>query len=192
MYQGRRCDQVEDFYFTGPLDYLLYEAELAHGSDNPPTKVTKRKPSDIEGETTWTGFGHMLVFEGSTLTFDVPEIFRSMEYDLVVRYAHLPASPNSWETVTAELVRVDGPPDPTGRCSAASEEGVVRLGLPAGQISQEVYPPLCLEQGQRYQVKLTFLQYDPVQPGQASIYIDSVRIRSSSSVDKSCLKGTIQ
>ena len=28
-FQGRRCDEVEDFYFTGPLDYLSVEAELA-------------------------------------------------------------------------------------------------------------------------------------------------------------------
>ncbi len=168
---------MKDFYFTGPLDYLLYEAELAHGSENPPTKVTKRKPSEIEGETTWTGFGHMLVFEGSTLTFDVPEIFRTMEYDLVVRYAHLPASPNTWESVMVELERIDGPPDPMGRCAtSAGGDGPIRFSLPAAEISQPVEPPLCLEQSQRYQIKLTFLQYDPAQPSQASIYIDSVGV----------------
>jgi hypothetical protein len=178
LLQGRRCDQVEDFYFTGPLDYLLYEAELAHGSDNPPTKVTRRKPSEIEGETTWTGFGHMLVFEGSNLTFDVPEIFRTMDYDLVVRYAHLGSSPNTWESVGAELFRVDGPPDPTGRCSAsAGGKETIKLSLPAGQTSQEA-APLCLEEGQRYQIKLNFQQYDPAQPSQASIYVDSVGFAS--------------
>ena len=43
--QGRRCDQVEDFFFTGPLDYLLFEGELALGSTKPPTVVIKRKPA---------------------------------------------------------------------------------------------------------------------------------------------------
>ena len=103
--QGRRCDQVEDFFFTGPFDYLLYEAELAHGSTIPPTKVIRRKPSEIQGQTTWTGFGYMQVFEGSTLTFDIPEIHRTMNYYPVIRYAHDQSHPNNWESINVELVR---------------------------------------------------------------------------------------
>ena len=162
-------------YYTGALDFLLFEAELAHGSENPPTKVTKKKPSDIEGETTWTGFGYMLVFEGSTLTFDIPQIHRTMHYNPVIRYAHLPAQPNTWERVSVELVRVSGPPDPLGRCASA-DDGPVVVSLPAGNISQELAVPFCLEAGLRYQIKVTFDQYDPVQPSQASIYIDSVSL----------------
>ena len=165
---------VEDFYYTGPLDYLLFEGELAHGSELPPTKVTKKKPSDIAGETTWTGFGYMLVFEGSTLTFDIPEIHRTMHYNPVVRYAHLPTHPNTWETVSVELVRVSGPPDPMGLCAGA-DDGPVAVSLPSDGISQEVPVPFCLEAGLRYQIRLTFDQYDPAQPSQANIYVDSVR-----------------
>ena len=29
---GRRCDDVEDGYFTGALDWLLFEAETANGT----------------------------------------------------------------------------------------------------------------------------------------------------------------
>ena len=32
---GRRCDEVEDGYYTGSLDHLLFEGELALGSINP-------------------------------------------------------------------------------------------------------------------------------------------------------------
>lgn len=32
---GRRCDEVLDGFFTGSLDYLLYEGETATGSTNP-------------------------------------------------------------------------------------------------------------------------------------------------------------
>ena len=32
---GRRCDEVNDFHFTGSLDYLLFEGELANGSYMP-------------------------------------------------------------------------------------------------------------------------------------------------------------
>ena len=47
------------------------------------SQVTRKKPT--EGETTWTGFGYMLVNEGSTLTFDIPEIHRTMSYTPVIR-----------------------------------------------------------------------------------------------------------
>ena len=32
---GRRCDEVDDGYFTGALDFLLFEGELARGSQLP-------------------------------------------------------------------------------------------------------------------------------------------------------------
>ncbi len=32
---GRRCDSVIDGYFTGPLDFLLFEGETAYGSNKP-------------------------------------------------------------------------------------------------------------------------------------------------------------
>ena len=91
------------------MDFLLFEAELAHGSENPPTKVTKKKPSDIEGETTWTGFGYMLVFEGSTLTFDIPQIHRTMHYNPVIRYAHAMHAPHS--SLRAAALGVVGAPE---------------------------------------------------------------------------------
>ena len=62
---------------------MLLEGELAHGSVLPPTKVTRKKPT--EGATTWTGFGYMLVLEGSNLTFDIPEVHRTMDYVPVIR-----------------------------------------------------------------------------------------------------------
>ena len=157
------------------MDYLLFEAESAHGSKVPPNKVTKKKPSDIEGETSWTGLGYTLVFEGSSLIFDITKIHRTMHYYPVIRYAHLPAQPANWETVSVELVRVNGPPDLLGWCAQA-EDGPVVVSLPAGSISQELAAPFCLEAGLRYQIKVTFDQYNQVQPSQASIFIDSVSI----------------
>ena len=75
---------MEDFFFTGPLDYLLFEGELALGSTKPPTVVIKRKPavslaSGLGGnvtsapllppasdtDTTWTGLGFMQVILGA-------------------------------------------------------------------------------------------------------------------------------
>ena len=67
---------MEDFFFTGPLDYLLYEAELAQGSRKPITLDIRRRPVETPGETTWTGFGFKQVFEGSDITFRIPAIYR--------------------------------------------------------------------------------------------------------------------
>ena len=67
---------MEDFFFTGPLDYLLYEAELAQGSRKPITLDIRRRPVETPGETTWTGFGFKQVFEGSDITFRIPSIYR--------------------------------------------------------------------------------------------------------------------
>jgi hypothetical protein len=45
-----------------------------------------------------------------------------------------------------------------------------------GERHSVVERPLCLEDGKRYQIKLTFDQYDKINPQpKASILIDSVR-----------------
>ena len=73
---------MEDFFFTGPLDYLLYEAELAQGSRKPITLDIRRRPVETPGETTWTGFGFKQVFEGSDITFRIPAIYRYGAYTI--------------------------------------------------------------------------------------------------------------
>ena len=77
--------------------------------------VIRREPSPVPGGTTWTGFGFMQTSEGSTLTFDVPAIFRDGEYDLVVRHEHVPNYPGDWQAAKVDLERIDGPPDPSGK-----------------------------------------------------------------------------
>ena len=163
---------MEDFFFTGPLDYLLFEGEISDGSTKPPTQVVKRKPSDTPGETTWTGFGFMQVFEGSSLTFRVPEIYRTMNYFPLIRYEHDPSHPEDWQAVDVELIRLDGEPGP--RCAGSGEQETVRLS--GVNNSVELANPFCLEQSQRYEIKLTFTQYDPSKPQGAKILIDAVSI----------------
>ena len=48
--------------------------------------------------------------------------------------------------------------------------------LPAGAKHVQLMTPFCLEKNQRYEVKVTFLQYDPSAQGGAKILIDSVSI----------------
>lgn len=170
---GRRCDEVIDYYYTGPLDYLTFEGELAHGSDTPHTKVIMREP---ERDTTWTGLGHMQVFEGSTLTFDIPPMIRTLEYYPVVRFAHQPTHNQTWDYVTIELERIDGEKDPDGLCGSATD-GPTPFQLEERMFQTEINHPLCLEEGQQYQIHLKFVKYDPsVQNPGANIYIDSMSL----------------
>ena len=172
--QGRRCDEVEDYYYTGPLDYLLFEGELATGTDKPPTTVIRKKPSNIPGQDTWTGFGYMEVFEGATLTFHVPEIHRSMDYFPIIRYQHEASHPTDWEQATLELERMDGEPESNGPCAGAVD--TFQVSLQAGELNTEnTEHPFCLESGKRYNVKITFNQWIPTTPTPgAKILIDSV------------------
>ena len=116
----------------------------------------------------------MDVLEGSTLTFEIPSIFKDMEYDLVVRHEHNPDSPNTWENANVELIRIDGPVDPEGKCND-TQDGKIPFSMEAGTTVTEITPPLCLEEGQRYQLKFSFDQYDSGSPDPTkSILIDSV------------------
>ena len=157
-------------------------------------------PKPAPESTPWTGIGFMQVFEGSDLTFLIPTIFRTLQYDLVVRYEHTDNFPLEWGKVTYEIISLDGPP--SGDCSdspndAAEGEG---SGSEAVEATTDVanfqgsgdhitttgefaMPPdttqptaslsVCLERGKRYKIKLTFEQYDPNTP-KATINIDSV------------------
>ena len=172
---------MEDFFFTGPLDYLLFEGEIAHGSVKPPVQVIKKKPSEVPGETTWTGFGFMQVIEGSTLTFRITEIYRTMNYYPVIRYEHDPTSPLEWQSVDVELIHLDGPPGEMTACGGPPEFQH-SLSLPEGEKSVELRSSFCLEQSKSYEIKLTFTQYNPSQPQGAKILIDSVSNSQPSSV----------
>lgn len=140
--------------------------------------MIRKEPSSRPEDNTWTGFGYMQVYEGSTLTFDVPAIFKDLDYDLVVRYQQQPNHPNPWEKAKVELIRIDGAPDPNGKCKE-SNDGPTQFSMPSQQRHTIVGNPVCLEEGQRYQIKLTFDQYDPNTPDpKSNILIDSVMLGS--------------
>ena len=81
-----------------------------------PTVVKRREPNPVKEETTWTGFGFMQMLEGSDLTFQIPNIFRDLEYDLVVRHEHLPNFDDQpWDKATAQLIYLDEPPQEGSR-----------------------------------------------------------------------------
>uniref|UniRef100_A0A671XN73 Laminin, beta 2-like n=1 Tax=Sparus aurata TaxID=8175 RepID=A0A671XN73_SPAAU len=79
---GRRCSDPAPGHFLPPLDYFLYEAELAsplHGGI-----VPRQKTADQP--VTWTGLGLVRVLEGVGLRFTVDNLPSSMDYQLVIRY----------------------------------------------------------------------------------------------------------
>ncbi|KAK8784251.1 hypothetical protein V5799_009390 [Amblyomma americanum] len=170
--QGRRCDQPETGFFVGNLDFMVHEAELAKAS--PDCQVLVREPY-AERESSWTGLGFMQVHQDSYLEFDVPDIPTSMDYHFVFRYE--PKLRQGWEEA---IVTVDrpGPVDPNGPCAnAISQDDRQVIRFPAGDRYVVVAPPVCLERGKHYKVRVTFKQYDrEVDTPSASILIDSMVI----------------
>ena len=69
-----------------------------------------------------------------------------------------------------ELVRHDATPE--DKCDTANDQQ--QTHLPAGSTHTQLQQPFCLEKNQRYEVKLTFTQYNPSAPKGAKILIDSV------------------
>ncbi|XP_054721557.1 laminin subunit beta-1-like [Uloborus diversus] len=167
---GRRCDFPESGYFSGNLDYMVYEAELAKGT--PDCQVLVREPFG-DRDSTWTGLGFMRVFEGSHLEFDITDIPQSLEYDIVVRYE--PQLPGQWEEARIVIER-PGPVDPNGPCAnTIPQDDIKVVSLPSGQRYAVVYPPACLEKGKNYNVRLEFKHYDrEVKTPSASVLVDSI------------------
>lgn len=169
---GRRCDRPEQGYFSGYVDYLMYEAEYAYGS--PTTQVEIREPYG-DREVSWTGIGFMRVYETNFLEFEVDNIQTSMEYDLVIRYE--PQLPGRWEDVRV-MVERPGAVDPFGPCANHNpSDDVLRTYLHSSNRHAVVKPPICLESNKSYKIRLEFRSYNPlVSTPSASLLIDSIAL----------------
>ncbi|XP_057323287.1 laminin subunit beta-1 isoform X1 [Microplitis mediator] len=172
---GRTCNQPEQSYYTGSLDFLIYEGELAGATDN--CQVVIREPYRDGRDNTWTGTGFMKALEGSTLNFTIDDIRKSMWYDIVIRYE--PIHPGIWQDVEI-LIERDGPPDPDGSCANwRPEDDRLWIELRDNSRSAVASPAVCLEAEKVYKILLTFRRFDPQGepiPG-AAILIDSIVLR---------------
>ncbi|KAK0173519.1 hypothetical protein PV328_006704 [Microctonus aethiopoides] len=172
---GRNCNQPEQSYYTGSLDFLVYEGELAGATDN--CQVVIREPYRDGRNNTWTGTGFMKALEGSTMNFTIDDIRKSMWYDIIIRYE--PVHPGIWQDVEILLER-DGPVDPDGPCANwRPEDDRLWVQLTDKARSAVVSPAVCLEAGKFYKVLLSFRRFDPQgEPTpSAAILIDSIVLR---------------
>lgn len=169
---GRQCDQPDQAYYTGSMDYNVYEAETAFGSDD--SQVVTREPSP-NGLDSFTGIGFMRTFENSELDFKVDDIRTSMDYDIVIRYE--PQMPHGWEDVLVTVER-EGPPDQDGPCAnTRPDDDIKQTTLSDGERSNVVQPPACLEAGKTYHIKISFKKYDNEgDKPTASILVDSIAL----------------
>uniref|UniRef100_A0A671XUL7 Laminin, beta 4 n=1 Tax=Sparus aurata TaxID=8175 RepID=A0A671XUL7_SPAAU len=153
---GRRCSDPAPGHFLPPLDYFLYEAELAsplHGGI-----VPRQKTADQP--VTWTGLGLVRVLEGVGLRFTVDNLPSSMDYQLVIRY-----EPEVRKTVKTAT--------PLTIWTCVSCHCLLLLFVSRGAVLDS---PVCLNTGGRYFVDIVFNK----QPGSddsssTHILIDSVR-----------------
>ncbi|XP_011162425.1 laminin subunit beta-1 isoform X1 [Solenopsis invicta] len=171
---GRTCNQPEQSYYTGSLDFLIYEGELSRATDN--CQVVIREPYRDGRNSTWTGTGFMKALEGSILNFTIDDVRRSMWYDVIVRYE--PVQLGVWEDVQIILER-DGSPDPNGPCADwRPEYDRLWVQLPLRSRSAMAQPSICLEAGKRYNLLLQFRKFNShVDTPLASILVDSIVLK---------------
>uniref|UniRef100_A0A673N8L2 Laminin subunit beta-1-like n=1 Tax=Sinocyclocheilus rhinocerous TaxID=307959 RepID=A0A673N8L2_9TELE len=149
---GRRCDQVHSGYYFAALDHYIYEAEDA--SFGAEVKVLQR-PLSLDRKPTWTGKGFANVPEGETLRFNIYNLPRSMEYNLMIRYE--PLLPDEWEQVVVQIERPRGT-YPAAHCTSTYNDEQT-VSLHPGSRYAVLPGPVCLEKGQNYTAKISFPQY---------------------------------
>ncbi|XP_078051747.1 laminin subunit beta-1 isoform X1 [Augochlora pura] len=171
---GRTCNQPEQNYYTGSLDFLIYEGELAGVTDN--CQVVIREPYRDGRNSTWTGTGFMKALEGSELNFTIDDVRKTLWYEVIVRYE--PVQPGPWEDVQIIIER-DSPVDPNGLCRDwRPDNDQLWAQLPVRSRSVVAQPAVCLEAGKRYNVILQFRKFNShVDTPSASILVDSIVLR---------------
>lgn len=171
---GRQCNRPAEGYFFSLLDYLRYEAEDARGIGRTRLyTLPSYNYSILPWRQQWTGQGFMRVTEGDSIEFTVNNIVFPMDYDLVIRYN--PAMHDVWEDVRVYVVR-PGPVNEFGPCAnhmPSDDEKVTTLVT--DQSYTIVSPPVCLEPGKEYTIRLDFLHIksDAENPD-AALNIDSI------------------
>jgi hypothetical protein len=136
---GRRCDEPANEYFCPALDYLTYEAETARIND--PRSLKFLREVNPDRRKTWTGDGFVRAFEGSSIEFDVSNIFKTGNYEILIRYEHL-HSIKRWENVRITLHRTDGPPETSGECADYYQGDDYKSTV----FSESKFPFICLNQ----------------------------------------------
>uniref|UniRef100_A0AAQ4RAI8 Laminin, beta 4 n=1 Tax=Gasterosteus aculeatus aculeatus TaxID=481459 RepID=A0AAQ4RAI8_GASAC len=154
---GQRCSEPAPGFFLPPLDYFLYEAELAA-----PLSITESRRNDYQ-PLTWTGLGLVRVLAGAGLRFTVDNIPSSLDYQLVINYES--------EVNKTALVLVLGPiPQQTNILINFNQTAVMRIIVDARVLDS----PVCLTRGSRYFVDVVFNKHSGSDGFGAHILVDSM------------------
>lgn len=121
-----------------------------------------------------TGPGFIRAAEGTELKFEVDDLPKTMNYDVVIRYQ--PQMKGDWESVRVTVVRPDVY-DPEGPCanSHPNYERDIRTTLPDYETSAVALHDICLESGKSYKFIVSLQRHEPYQDNPAAqILIDSI------------------
>uniref|UniRef100_A0AC35UH10 Laminin subunit beta-1 n=1 Tax=Rhabditophanes sp. KR3021 TaxID=114890 RepID=A0AC35UH10_9BILA len=173
-FSGRRCDTTESSFFCANIDHYTLEAEDAQSTGTGNVIEPREKQKSENSHKTWTGIGFMKVKEKSVLTFNVDDIARTMDYNVVIRYETEKDS-IGWENIQVILTRMELP-DPTGPCANTNPENdmlLTRLS-PQGKYL-EVEPSICLEANKKYTIAIVFGEKRSNNPDRsATMLVDSI------------------
>lgn len=169
---GRKCENPEQGFFARPLDFLITEAEVARCEGT--CRVDVREPFYGGTNKTWTGSGFVHVLAHSYLDFPVEIIDKSMEYYPIIRYEpQIMSELDKVQVIIEEINATDLVPGICGHKSYYIASRDVALSPTSGYTV--ISPPVCLEKGRKYNVRLTFSKSDDqTESPTASILIDSL------------------
>jgi laminin, beta 1 len=175
--QGRACSEPKQNYFIPNL-HNVYEAEHhfticdSHSSYGNCTIVLKEPYHDRV--QTWTGPGYQRVYEGTDLEFNIDNIPKTMNYDVIIRYQT--QMKGDWEDARITVVRPDLY-DPEGACanSHPAHETNRPIFLPEYDNQKLALQDVCLESGKIYKIRVSFTRHNSYEENPAAqILIDSV------------------
>ncbi|XP_059611859.1 laminin subunit beta-1 isoform X2 [Phlebotomus argentipes] len=172
---GRMCHIPVQNHFIPSL-HIVHEAEGAictgFSSYGNCSIVATEYPYDVRRPV--TGPGWVRAPEGSEIVFSVPDVPRTTNYNVIVRYTT--QTPGDWEVGTITVIRPDEY-DPDGACPEAHPSYETRRPflLPEHQTSVVGMRDVCLEQGKVYRFKIHFERHNVAEDNAAAqILIDSL------------------
>lgn len=188
------CDRPLIHYYIPSMN-LNYRAENQTITDCESQKGYGCSITLSTGGSPWNDKKHRIVNEGTTLSFNINDLQRSMNYDILLNY-QLKNGIDSWNSATVTIIRPNHEIH-DNLCNADHfHEKNIPFELNGDKEMQQILSNICLIENNTYILKLEFDVSNTVSNPKADIIIDYVslipKIETSPFMDQSSLLRQLQ